>query len=94
VPRASQNGLRSKDDSDDGAARATSHRHTDDLGPRVIDNLPAVVPTIIAEVDAIETFIGNLIDELLGCDDASRTSPEDSSPENPPRRASDGRPRS
>lgn len=94
MPRASQKGRRSKGVSDDGATRAASHRHIDDLGPQVIDDLPAVVPTIIAEVDAIETFIGNLIDQVLGAHQAPRTSQEDSSPENPPRRASDGRPRS
>jgi hypothetical protein len=52
----------------DGEASAAKGRSVLGAGNNwvVVDNWPVIVPVTRAEIDALETYLGALIDEILG----------------------------
>ena len=63
VPRATRKGVAS---TEQVAARRDQSRCSAPVDPYVCDNFPAIVPVTRGEVEVIETFLGKLIDGLIG----------------------------
>lgn len=74
----SDHGLR-KCDNTENHVKPSVELHNDNVG--VIDDLTAPIPITNRELDVIETYLGSLLDGILGEKSAAKTGPVETAPQ-------------
>ena len=77
APR-SDHGLR-KCDNAENHVKPIAELHHENVG--VIDDLTALIPITNRELDVIETYLGSLLDGILGEKSAAKTGPVETAPQ-------------